>query len=129
MENQPEVWHNLYGKLVGKKPKPFEFPLYQLVRISHSKVTFQKVSKFDFIFRIFVEYLVILFIVLKSSARENWSREVFRIYKRYRSYPTNYYALKDITPQQEIIQGISKYKFCPVACLSKIKSFRPILPS
>jgi hypothetical protein len=44
MENQPEVWHNLFGKLVGKKPKPFEFPLSQLVRISHSKVTFQKVS-------------------------------------------------------------------------------------
>lgn len=82
-ENQPEVWHNLYGKLVGKRAKPFEFRINQLVRISKSKLIFQKASK-----------------------EENWSREIFKIYKRYRSYPSNYYALKDTTAKQEIIKGM-----------------------
>ena len=82
-ENQPEIWDNLFGKLVGKRPKPFEFPINQLVRISKSKLTFTKASR-----------------------EENWSREIFRIYGRYRSYPANYYVLRDTTPKEEIIKGV-----------------------
>ncbi len=66
-ENQPAVFKNLFKKLIGMKPKRFEFAINDLVRISRSKVTFAKASR-----------------------EEAWSREIFKIYKRYSSYPTNY---------------------------------------
>jgi len=81
-ENQPEVWENLFGDLIGKEPKPLKFRANQLVRISSSKLTFSK-----------------------PSAEIGWTPEIFQIYKTYKSYPANYYALRDTTRKRNIIKG------------------------
>jgi len=72
----------LFGNLLGKTPKPLEFKVGDIVRISAAKLTFDK-----------------------PSASERWTRELFEVYKTYNSYPTNYYILRDLTPAKEVIQG------------------------
>jgi hypothetical protein len=69
--------------LIGKRPKRLEFIPRIKVRISSSKLTFDKVSQ-----------------------TETWTREIFTVHKAFQSYPSNDFTLKD-DAGEEIIGTIN----------------------
>jgi hypothetical protein len=64
-ENQQEVWNTLY-KDSGKKPTKFKFKVGESVRISRSKMVFEK------------------------GYEKNWTREIFFIHQRIARHPPVY---------------------------------------
>ena len=78
--DQPVIWDNLFGHLVGQKPKKLQFNVSDIVRISAAKLTFDKASR-----------------------SEAWTRELFKVAKAVPSVPVNYFYLVDLNG--EPIQG------------------------
>ena len=71
VENQSEVWHNIYGRKKTIKIKNFTFNIGDWVRISFLKELFDR------------EYL------------ERWSREYYKVVKRERMQGKSLYTLED----------------------------------
>jgi hypothetical protein len=86
MKNQSQIFDNLFKDLIGKRPKKLEFIHGMKVRISSSKLTFDK-----------------------ASQTEAWTREIFTV-EAFQSYPSNYFTLKDATGEKII--GMPKTHLC-----------------
>jgi hypothetical protein len=79
-EDQQAIWDNVYGKLAKQKPKPLQFKVGDLVRISAAKLIFDK-----------------------ATSTQGWTSEVFKVARAVQSTPVNYFYLTDL--KGEKIEG------------------------
>jgi Integrase core domain len=77
-ETEADAWNNIYSKYVGQIPKKSKFKVGDTIRISRSKLTFDK------------------------SSVQSYTSEIFKIKKVVLSVPTNYYYLEDMSGEEII---------------------------
>lgn len=78
-KNPVEAFHNIYGKMLGKKPKKLKFQKGDLVRISKARLQFEK-----------------------RSQTQSYSKEIFRVTRAIPSYPVNYFFIESLSPRERI---------------------------
>jgi len=76
------IFRNIYEELFTQRLKPLEYKVGTLVRISRTRLLFEK-----------------------KSATQTFTSEIFEVCKAVQGRPSNFYFLRDTTPNREILQG------------------------